>query len=180
MPTEEDESETKTPSISSRTRSQTRQDPIVTVQDVDDIFQSSSSSKADSEVSDFEGSDIEQTEQYNPRALQFPTTTTTMPANMVSSLPFDADMVYILGILDCDITSTPPHQIADAIIAQGAEKWLDFKYQDPGDIPSWTYPVRNNNHSNLTNVSIAKLQFLFDFIELIIIMMPNRTRKTSS
>ena len=82
MPTEE-ESETKTPSISSRTRSQTRQEPIVTkdptVQEVDDIFQSSSSSQAESEVSKFEGSDIEQTEQYNPGTLQFPTTTNAGP-----------------------------------------------------------------------------------------------------
>ena len=86
MPTEE-ESETKTPSISSRTRSQTRQEPIVTkdptVQEVDDIFQSSSSSQAESEVSEFEGSDIEQTEQYNPGTLQFPTKRT--PA-LVSNL----------------------------------------------------------------------------------------------
>ena len=169
MPTEE-ESETKTPSISSRTRSQTRQEPIVTkdptVQEVDDIFQSSSSSQAESEVSEFEGSDIEQTEQYNPRTLEFPTTTTTTPANMAPSPTFDTGMLHILDILDSSITTTPIHEIAEVLMSEGSICWEDFRHQDPGDVPTWTYPVRNNTRNSLTNVNIAKLQFFFNFIAL--------------
>ena len=29
-----------------------------------------------------------------------------------------------------------------------------------------TYPVRNNNHSNCTNESVAKLQLFFNYIEI--------------
>jgi len=126
MPTEEDESETKTPSISSRTRSQTRQDPIVTAQDADDIFQSSSSSKADSEVSGFEDSDIEQTEQYNPRTLQFPTTTTTTTTEdaMAPSSPFDAELLYIFtDVLKIDMTKKPLHSIPAGILHYGVTEW---------------------------------------------------------
>ena len=55
----EDESESKTPSISSRTRSRTRQHLIATVQDGDDILQSRSYNPS---PLDFV-KDIERTEQ---------------------------------------------------------------------------------------------------------------------
>jgi len=158
MPTEEESD-----SISTRTRSQSQQN-IVTLQKDHDSFYNSSSSSTSSGLGGFEDSDIEQTEQYNPRALQFSTTDDTMAP---STLPFDADMIYILEeVLDCNITITSIVEIAEALIQQGATKWTDFKYQDPGDVPSWTYPVRNNNHSNLTNVSVAKLQLFFNYIEI--------------
>ena len=85
---------------------------------------------------------------------------------MAPSLPFDADMIYILKeVLDCNSTTAPIAEIAEALIQQGATKWFDFQCQDPGDVPSWTYPIRNN-YRNLTNVGVATLQFFFNYIAI--------------
>jgi len=62
------QSEEESDSIAARTRSQS-QLPIVTLQEATDILQNSSGSSTSSRLSDFEESDIEQAEQYNPRTL---------------------------------------------------------------------------------------------------------------
>ena len=167
MPTEDEKSESKTPSISSRTRSRIRQDPIVTapgltVQDVDDILQSSSSSKTDSEVSDFEEDIDPTTQQYNPRTLQFPTTTASA---MAPSSPFDEDLLYIFtDVLKIDLTKKPLHVIPAGILHYGVVSWEDFYVLDPIEISTFTYPTTNNTRTNLPPSVVTKLQFLLNLI----------------
>ena len=158
MPTEDEASEPKTPSISSRTRSRIRQDPIVTapdldltVQDVDDILQNSSSSKADSEVSDLEEDIDSNTQQYNPRTLPFSTTTTTTAATaMAPSSPFDADLLYIFtDVLNIDMTQKPLHMIPAGVLHWGITEWTDFYVLETSIIEKFTYPSSGNTRTNV-------------------------------
>ena len=87
-----------------------------------------------------------------------------------SSLPFDADLLYIIqDVLKIDTDQKPLHQIPAAIIHFGIETWYEFKMCcDPYDIPSWTYPIYGNFPTYCTyldNVSVAKLQFILNYIE---------------
>ena len=88
-------------------------------------------------------------------------------AATATSSPFDADMLFIVqDVLEIDMTAKPLHEIPEALIAEGAVKWDDFLLCcDPYDIPSWTYPIHGNIRSYLNNVSVAKLQFLLNYIE---------------
>ena len=181
MPTEDEKSESKTPSISSRTRSRIRQDPIVTVtapdldltvQDVDDILQNSSSSKADSEVSDLEEDIDSNTQQYNPRTLTFLTTTTTTAATatataMAPSSPFDADLLYIFtDVLKIDMTQKPLHSIPAGVLHYGVTEWEHFYVIDPGDVTTFTYPTSGNTRTNIPPSLVIRLQFLLDYIQM--------------
>jgi len=129
-------------------------------------FKAPLSSKADSEVSDFEGSDIEKTEQYNPRTLQFLTTTTTTTKDaMVPSSPFDADLLYIFtDVLKIDLTKKPLHVIPAGILHYGVVSWEDFYVLDPIEISTFTYPTTNNTRTNLPPSVVTKLQFLLNLI----------------
>ena len=114
--------EKESDSISTRTRSQqlSQQPPIVTVQQATGILQkkNSSSSSSSSSFGDSEGSDIEPTnQQYNPRTLQFLTTTTTNADAMASSSPFDADLLYIFtDVLKIEMTQEPLHSIPAGVL----------------------------------------------------------------
>ena len=88
-----------------------------------------------------------------------------------SSSPFDEDMIYVLReIIQIDPTITPLHEIPKALIAESVVKWNNFiaegaaKWYDFKNL-SMSYPIRNNNRNNLSNVSVAKLQFFLKYIE---------------
>ena len=158
MPMEEESD-----SISARTRSQ---NPIVILQEANNIFHNFSSSSTSSGLSDFEDSDIEQTEQYNLRALQFLTMTTTTDNAMALSLSsFDTDLLYIFtDVLKINNNKKPLHPIPDGLLHYGINTWEDFYVLDPIEISTFTYLTNGNTRTNLPLSVVIKLQFLLNLM----------------
>jgi len=95
------------------------------------------------------------------------TTTTAIADAVVSSSPFDADLLYIFtDVLKIDITQKPLHSIPAGVLHYGVTEWEDFHVLDPLEITTFTYPTSGNTRTNLPPSLVIKLQFLMNFINM--------------
>ena len=116
-------------------------------------------------MSDFEEDIDPTTQQYNPRTLQFPTTTTA--SAMAPSSPFDEDLLYIfMDVLKIDMTKKPLHSIPAGVLHYGVTEWEHFYVIDPGDVITFTYPTSGNTRTNIPPSLVIRLQFLLDYINM--------------